>query len=100
MSNEIQPTKPQTGDTAFKLWVESMEDILKLELNENARKFLVIAQVDLIKWMLTRKLEAMDRVIGATVSAVVFDEQVSPVLGAYIEWGRVTLDCNGLNRNA
>lgn len=91
MSNEIKPEVPATEIDAFKLLVDTLENVLKLELHEDARKFLVEAHVSLTTWLITKRNEHMTNFIATLVGAVIHDESVAVVLGAYIAWSRQAL---------
>lgn len=91
MGNEIRPEKPATEKAAFEVWVNLLTDTQDLELENRALAFLVHAHTHLALWLITKSGKEMDSCIAAIVSAIVYDEKVAPILGAYIDWGRAAV---------
>lgn len=93
MSSEIRPTEVTDENAAFKFWILSVEEMLNRDdINLEAKKFLNGSLKGLANWLITGDNQPMNECISALVSAVIYDPEVSPVLGGYIDWARKVVE--------
>lgn len=100
MPDTIRPVSPSSPTEAYNIFVELLtEGAGNSEFCKDAQHHLAAALIKLTRYVCSQKkggpnIETFDAITSALVRAVIVDAQAAPILGAYIQWGRMQYASN------